>query len=174
MDQKKAVIIGSIVTVLLGAAVFTIVLIRSRTLSEETVPPPADLAPSVVPEGTTASGRGSLQSSGGSSQGSGGTQKPPSTATSGAAAKPATTVDAAVKDTGCDTSNDAIDCDYDHLTNGEEKKYKTDPLKYDTDGDGVGDSNEINAWKTDPLNPRSVDPTMTDLEAINAGKKNPR
>ncbi|MCZ2268082.1 MAG: OmpA family protein, partial [Ignavibacteriales bacterium] len=44
------------------------------------------------------------------------------------------------------------DTDGDGLTDGDEVlKYKTDPLKKDTDGDGLTDGEEVLKYKTDPL-----------------------
>ncbi len=45
-----------------------------------------------------------------------------------------------------------VDTDGDGLSDGDEVlKYKTDPLKADTDGDGLSDGDEVLKYKTDPL-----------------------
>lgn len=44
-----------------------------------------------------------------------------------------------------------VDKDFDGLTDVEEKKYGTDPLVADTDGDGLTDFYEINTYHTNPL-----------------------
>ncbi len=44
-----------------------------------------------------------------------------------------------------------IDSDKDTVPDRIEKKFKTDPLKYDTDGDGLSDGEEIRELKSDPL-----------------------
>lgn len=49
------------------------------------------------------------------------------------------------------TVNDEDDLDGDTLTNGQEKEYGTDYNSFDTDKDGLSDSDEINEHKTDPL-----------------------
>jgi hypothetical protein len=177
MNPKKAVIIASIAAVLIGGAVLAIVLIRSRGLVEEPIIPPPG-------EGTTPPGDGGLQPGEGTGASVPSADEPGSATATPVIRGPAVTTvdpssaadptDPAPDDEGCAVAEDAIDCDYDHLTNAEERKYKTDPLKEDTDGDGVLDGSEVLTWKTDPLNARSVDPTMTDLEAIQAGKKNRR
>lgn len=49
------------------------------------------------------------------------------------------------------TTTSLTDTDGDGLTDEEEVKYGTDPLKADTDGDSLTDYEEIMIWKTDPL-----------------------
>ncbi len=46
---------------------------------------------------------------------------------------------------------DSQDDDADGLMNGEEKQLGTDPLKADSDGDGLNDGAEVNTYHTDPL-----------------------
>lgn len=46
-----------------------------------------------------------------------------------------------------------IDSDSDGLLNMEEEKLGTDKHRMDTDEDGLNDYDEIKKWKTDPLNP---------------------
>ena len=44
------------------------------------------------------------------------------------------------------------DTDGDGLSDGAEvNQYKTDPAKADTDGDGLSDGDEVNKYKTDPV-----------------------
>jgi len=56
-----------------------------------------------------------------------------------------------------------VDIDGDGLTNNEEKKYHTGQYNADTDGDGLKDGEEINAYYTDPNNPD------TDGDKLNDG-----
>ena len=46
-----------------------------------------------------------------------------------------------------------IDNDSDNLDNAREEVLGTDPNNWDTDGDGLGDGDEVIIWKTDPKNP---------------------
>lgn len=46
-----------------------------------------------------------------------------------------------------------IDNDSDNLDNAREEVLGTDPENWDTDGDGLGDGDEVIIWKTDPLEP---------------------
>ena len=158
MDAKKAVITASIVAVLLGVAVFVVVLLRARGLTEEPLPPDGQTSTST----TTPPTGGGIPTGGGASTLAPSADEPGvRTPEDDATRPPVTTVDPEAEaeaedvtvegDTGCDIADDAIDCDYDHLTNAEERKYKTDPLKEDTDGDGLLDASEIFTWKTDPL-----------------------
>ncbi len=48
-------------------------------------------------------------------------------------------------------SADDDDDDNDGLTNGEERRYGTDPENPDTDGDGLKDGEEVKRYKTNPL-----------------------
>jgi outer membrane protein OmpA-like peptidoglycan-associated protein len=48
-------------------------------------------------------------------------------------------------------SSDADDDDNDGLTNGEERRYGTDPENPDTDGDGLKDGEEVKRYRTNPL-----------------------
>ncbi|MGE5315912.1 MAG: OmpA family protein [Acidobacteriota bacterium] len=57
------------------------------------------------------------------------------------------------------------DEDGDGLTDKVEKGLGTDPEKFDTDGDGLGDGDEVNKYHTDPLNPD------TDGDGINDGEE---
>ncbi len=56
------------------------------------------------------------------------------------------------------------------LTDGDEVlKYKTDPLKADTDGDGLTDYAEVNTHKTDPLNVDTDGGTIGDGVEVKRG-----
>jgi hypothetical protein len=48
-----------------------------------------------------------------------------------------------------------IDKDGDGLDDSREAELGTNPNNWDTDGDGLGDGDEVLIWKTDPLNPDS-------------------
>ena len=48
-------------------------------------------------------------------------------------------------------SSDGDDDDNDGLTNGEERKFGTDPNNPDSDGDGLKDGEEVKRYKTNPL-----------------------
>ncbi|HTK60448.1 MAG TPA: hypothetical protein VL283_04595 [Candidatus Baltobacteraceae bacterium] len=176
MDQRKIAILSTVAILVIGGAVLGLVAWRYSQLAppaveqpgDGTVPPedggtlPEGGGTTVPPEGTTPDGNGAAPES------------PTSTGQTPLQPDTATTIDPAAVATGCDTSVDDFDCDYDNLSNKEERERKTDPLKADTDGDGLSDASEIYVWKSDPLNPRSIDPTMTDLEAVNAGKRDTR
>jgi hypothetical protein len=59
--------------------------------------------------------------------------------------------------------NDAnLDTDNDGLTNIQEYQYGTDPNLPDTDGDSLGDNNEIITWNTNPLKYDSDDDVLND------------
>jgi hypothetical protein len=45
----------------------------------------------------------------------------------------------------------SLDADQDGLTHDDEIVYSTDPLVVDTDGDGLGDGDEVNIHLTDPV-----------------------
>ena len=59
------------------------------------------------------------------------------------------------------TVNDAEqDADEEGLVNVEEYRYNTDPLRFDSDGDGYDDLSEIIAG-SDPLDPKSTIPSYS-------------
>jgi hypothetical protein len=58
------------------------------------------------------------------------------------------------------------DSDNDGLTDEEEKKYGTDPLKFDTDGDGLSDSQEVFVYFTNPLKADSDGDGVPDKKEI--------
>ncbi len=62
-----------------------------------------------------------------------------------------------------------IDTDGDDLDDVREADLKTDPLNWDTDGDGLGDGAEVNIWKTDPLNIDTDGDTYLDGAEIKNG-----
>lgn len=66
-----------------------------------------------------------------------------------------TSSDAPPTTTG-DTTGDIQDPDADGLTNAEERFYRTDPARPDTDGDGYNDGEEVRAGY-DPLGPGKLD-----------------
>lgn len=61
------------------------------------------------------------------------------------------------------------DTDMDGLTNGEEKKFGTNPYFADTDHDGLSDYYEIYISKTDPLNADSDSDGLRDGDEIDLG-----
>jgi len=174
MEYKKLAILSSVAIVAVGAVALGVVFLRSRALApaEEPVVTTGETPDANVGSGSSLGTAGTQQPTDSTSTGQQTTVGTP-VSTEGGVTIPAS-IDENAKDPGCDTSVPDIDCDYDHLTNAEEKEKGTDPLKPDTDGDGITDGEEVYTWKTDPKNPRSVDPSMTDLEAVNAGKKSSR
>lgn len=64
-----------------------------------------------------------------------------------------------------------FDDDFDGLPNEIEKKFGTDIKKFDTDGDGLSDSQEILSYYTDPLKQDSDGDGIKDREENKAGKK---
>jgi hypothetical protein len=64
---------------------------------------------------------------------------------------------------------DAKDTDMDDLTDADESKFKTDPNKPDTDGDGIIDGDEIKIWKTDPLKKDTDGDKYSDADEIKNG-----
>jgi outer membrane protein OmpA-like peptidoglycan-associated protein len=65
------------------------------------------------------------------------------------------------------------DDDNDGLTNGEEEKLGTDPLKADTDGDGLSDGDEVLKYKTNPLKADSDGDGLSDGDEILKYKTDP-
>lgn len=64
-----------------------------------------------------------------------------------------------------------FDDDFDGLPNEIEKKFGTDIKKFDTDGDGLSDLQEILSYYTDPLKRDSDGDGIKDGEENKAGKK---
>lgn len=64
---------------------------------------------------------------------------------------------------------DRVDTDSDRLDDVDEAKLGTDPLNWDTDGDGLGDGDEVSVWKTDPLNPDTDGDTYLDGVEVKNG-----
>ncbi|PLX26444.1 hypothetical protein C0581_04535 [Candidatus Parcubacteria bacterium] len=62
-----------------------------------------------------------------------------------------------------------VDTDGDDLDDVREADINTDPLNWDTDGDGLGDGAEVNVWKTDPLDADTDNDTYTDGAEIKNG-----
>ncbi|MBW2495354.1 MAG: hypothetical protein JRE43_11430 [Deltaproteobacteria bacterium] len=63
---------------------------------------------------------------------------------------------------GCDAIRTVPDMDGDGLHDRHEKRFGTDPLNPDTDGDGFGDGAEVHVTGTDPLNSRDLPPPPLD------------
>ena len=59
-----------------------------------------------------------------------------------------------------------IDPDGDGLTTAEELLLGTDPYKWDTDGDGLSDGEEVLIYGTDPLNPDTDGDGLTDWQEV--------
>lgn len=66
-----------------------------------------------------------------------------------------------------------VDMDDDGLTDQEEMELGTDPNDPDTDGDGLSDGEEVNAYSTDPTDDDSDDDGLTDGEEINEYRTDP-
>ncbi|MFH0735630.1 MAG: OmpA family protein [bacterium] len=65
------------------------------------------------------------------------------------------------------------DDDNDGLLNKEEKELGTDPLKADTDGDGLNDGEEVRTYATNPLATDTDKDGLTDSEEVTKHKTNP-
>lgn len=152
MDHRKIAIISTIGIVLLGAAGIGIAAWRLRQAPVESPAAPTEHLGSVTETGAP----------------------PPGVAPSGGNGQAVTQVMPPKTPYVCDVSVTDADCDLDGLTNGREAIAKTDARKADTDGDGVSDGGEVDAWKSDPLDPTSIDPSMSDYDAIAAGKRDTR
>ena len=61
------------------------------------------------------------------------------------------------------------DSDNDGLTEEEERLYLTDPVKTDTDGDGLSDGEEVKKYHSDPNNKDSDGDGFTDGEEVKNG-----
>ncbi len=62
-----------------------------------------------------------------------------------------------------------VDTDSDGLDDVREADLKTDPLNWDTDGDQLGDGDEVISWKSDPLNPDTDKDTYPDGQEVKNG-----
>lgn len=62
-----------------------------------------------------------------------------------------------------------VDKDGDSLDDDRELDLGTDPNNWDTDGDGLGDGDEVIVWKTDPLNTDSDGDGYTDGDEVKNG-----
>jgi len=62
---------------------------------------------------------------------------------------------------------EGLDDDGDFLTNGEEIQLGTNPNQKDTDGDGLGDADEVKRYDTDPLNVDTDGDTLLDGAEVN-------
>jgi hypothetical protein len=65
--------------------------------------------------------------------------------------------------------NASDDPDKDDLTNIEEYQWGTDPTKWDTDGDGLSDGDEVNIYGTDPTNPDTDGDGISDGDEVKNG-----
>jgi len=61
------------------------------------------------------------------------------------------------------------DSDVDGLTNAQEAEFGTNPTNPDTDGDGLNDGSEINAFSTDPLNVDTDGGGLNDGDEVSLG-----
>jgi outer membrane protein OmpA-like peptidoglycan-associated protein len=63
-------------------------------------------------------------------------------------------------------SSDSDDPDRDGLSNGEERRYGTDPNNPDTDADGLKDGEEVKRYRTNPLRPDTDGDGLPDGEEV--------
>jgi hypothetical protein len=73
---------------------------------------------------------------------------------------------------GCDSIRTVPDMDGDSLLDVEEEAIGTHPLRFDSDGDGYGDGDEVLVMGTDPLD--LLDPTPAPVRERRAGHKRRR
>ena len=64
---------------------------------------------------------------------------------------------------------EAMDSDADNLDNSREETLGTDSNNWDSDGDGLGDGDEVIIWKTDPLNPDTDGDGFLDGDEVKNG-----
>jgi outer membrane protein OmpA-like peptidoglycan-associated protein len=69
--------------------------------------------------------------------------------------------------------SDDDDDDNDGLTNGEERRYGTDPKNPDTDSDGLKDGEEVKRYRTNPLRSDTDGDGLTDGDEVLKYKTNP-
>lgn len=62
-----------------------------------------------------------------------------------------------------------LDSDHDGLADEEEKKAGTDPMKADTDSDGLTDRQEVVVFRTDPLHADTDSDSTKDGDEVDAG-----
>jgi hypothetical protein len=62
-----------------------------------------------------------------------------------------------------------IDKDGDGLDDTKEAELATDPNNWDTDGDALGDGDEVLVWKTDPLKPDTDGDSFKDGAEVKSG-----
>lgn len=167
MDYKKIAIIGSISAVV-GGLIVVLIIYRAKHLQTPVQSQPTPIV--VTPPSLTSSGTQSpLTGLPGTTTTTTTTTTPPPPPP-----PPTTTIDPSQPPTTCNVKVPNLDCDFDSLNNADEATHKTDPLKSDTDGDGLSDFSEVVEYQSDPLNQHSIDPSMTDSQAVDAGKKNTR
>jgi len=68
----------------------------------------------------------------------------------------------------------SLDCDKDLLTDAEERRLGTDPCNADTDGDGLGDFDEVRTYGTDPTKADTDDDGLNDREELQTYKTDPK
>ena len=66
-------------------------------------------------------------------------------------------------------SQQVVDSDKDGLTDSEEQMLGTDPLKTDTDNDGLSDFEEARVWNTNPVNPDTDGDGFSDGQEVTSG-----
>jgi hypothetical protein len=64
---------------------------------------------------------------------------------------------------------DSKDTDNDGLMDDKERELGTDPGNWDTDGDGLSDGDEVNAWHTNPKNPDTDGDSYKDNDEVKNG-----
>ncbi|MFC1878522.1 hypothetical protein ACFLZW_01285 [Chloroflexota bacterium] len=69
---------------------------------------------------------------------------------------------------------DEEDSDNDGLINREEKQYGTDPLRPDSDADGLLDGEEVRTYGTDPLKPDMDEDGLNDDQEVRIYRTDPR
>lgn len=68
----------------------------------------------------------------------------------------------------------ALDCDKDLLTDAEERRLGTDPCNVDTDGDGLGDFDEVRTYGTDPTRADTDGDGLNDREELQDYRTDPK
>jgi hypothetical protein len=62
-----------------------------------------------------------------------------------------------------------IDSDNDNLSDNKERELGTNPNNWDSDGDGLGDGEEVNVWKTNPMNSDTDGDSYSDGSEVENG-----